>query len=189
MQRFTISAVLLLAIATGAHAREDFVYDDKPIHPGCIHALVMVQGDRVPVTTSVSLDGCQQSERAKAKVQYRSQDLAVIEDEVLLGGGTFGYRLLNRFDNGVYGVVIQRVEADGTERVSLAAIQVKDRPMVRHGTIVHMRQMELLGEIWIPGMELTSFRSAGNRVHFTAGVGRERVDREFDFTRLGKMRK
>ncbi len=41
----------------------------------------------------------------------------------------------------------------------------------------------------MPDMELASFRSVGNRVHFVAGVGPERVERDFDFTRLGKMRK
>jgi hypothetical protein len=38
-------------------------------------------------------------------------------------------------------------------------------------------------------MELTSFRTAGNRVHFVSGVGPERVERDLDLTRLGKMRK
>ena len=47
---------------------------------------------------------------------------------------------------------------------------------------------ELLGELWIPGMDVLSFRSAGNVVHFVAGVGPDRVERHVDFTRLGRMR-
>ena len=61
--------------------------------------------------------------------------------------------------------------------------------MVRHGNIVRLSLIEVLGELWIPDMELASFRSVGNRVHFVVGVGPERVERDFDFTRLGKMRK
>jgi len=46
-----------------------------------------------------------------------------------------------------------------------------------------------LGELWIPDMDMTSFRAVGNRVHFVAGFGKERIERDADFTRLGKMRK
>jgi hypothetical protein len=73
--------------------------------------------------------------------------------------------------------------------VSLAAVEIVERPMIRHGNIVQLKLVELLGELWIPDMELMSFRSVGNRVHFSAGTGDERVEREVDFTRLGKMRK
>ena len=73
--------------------------------------------------------------------------------------------------------------------MSLAAVKIVERPMVRHGKIVRLQLIELLGEVWIPDMELTSFRSVGNRVHFVAGAGPERVERDFDFTRLGKLRK
>ena len=52
-----------------------------------------------------------------------------------------------------------------------------------------MQQIELLGEMWVPNIEILSFRSIGNRVHFVAGTGREKVERNVDFTRLGKLRK
>ncbi len=184
-----LHACAIVAVAGGAHAKEKFLYSGEPIHPGCVHALVMQQGDSVPVTTAVSLNGCATSERSRAKVRYESDDLAVIEDDALLGGGTFGYRVLNQLDNGIFGLAIRRVLSNGEERVSLAAVEIVDRPMVRHGDIVRLQHIELLGEIWIPGMDLTSFRSMGNRIHFIAGVGPDRVERDFDFTRLGKMRK
>jgi hypothetical protein len=149
----------------------------------------MQEGDTIPVTTAVSLDGCSFSERSKAKVRYEADDLAVIEDDALLGGGSFGYRVLNQFENGIFGLAIRRVLPDGKERVSLAAVDIVERPMVRNGKIVRQKQLELLGEIWIPGMDLTSFRSVGNRVHFIAGVGPDRIERDFDFTALGKLRK
>ncbi len=38
-------------------------------------------------------------------------------------------------------------------------------------------------------MQMASFRSVENVVHFSAGVGRNRVDRTVDLTRLGRMGK
>ena len=184
-----LTACAIAASASGAQDDEKFLYNGAPIHPGCVHALAMHRGDAFPVTTAVSLEGCAASDRSKAKVQFTADNLAVIEDDALLGGGSFGYRVLNRLDNGIFGLAIRRVLPNGEESVSLAAVEIVDRPMVRQGQIVQLQIVELLGEIWIPGMDLTSFRSAGNRIHFIAGVGPERVERDVDFTRLGKLRK
>jgi len=185
--------VLLVAwaVAVGSsEARADgtFVYADEPVHPGCVHALAMNQGDRIPVTTAVSLEGCAASERSKSKVRHEG-DLLVIEDDALLGGGSFGYRVLNRLDNGIFGLAIRRVLPDGEERVSLAAVQMVPRAMIQNGTILNLMQLELLGELWVPDMQLTSFRSVGNSVHFVSGVGPDRVERNVDLTRLGRQRK
>ena len=184
---FLAAGVLVIA-ASAARAEQPFSYAGRPIHPGCIHALAMHQGDAVPVTTAVSLEGCSSSERSRSKVRYE-KDIAVFEDEALLGGGSFGYLELTQLDNGIFGLAIRRVLPDGTERVSLAAVKMVDRPMIRHGQIVRLQQIELLGELWIPDMQLMSFKSVGNIVHFSAGVGPDRVERRVDFTRLGKMRK
>ena len=184
-----LCAGALVAAASSAQAKATFLYGGEPIHPGCVHALAMQQGDAVPVTTAVSLEGCSTSRRSQADVHYVSDDLATIEDEELLGGGSFGYRVLNQLDNGIYGLAIRRVLPDGEERVSLAAVKLIERPMIRHGKIVRLQLIELLGELWIPEMELMSFRAVGNRVQFAAGTGSERVERDVDFTRLGKMRK
>ncbi len=187
--RALVCVCAMLTIAVGAHAKETFLYGGKPIHPGCVHALAMQQGDSVPVTAAVSLEGCASSARSRADIHYESDDLAVIRDDALLGGGSFGYRVINQLDNGIYGLAIRRVLPDGEERVSLAAVKIVDRPMIRHGEVVRLQLIELLGELWIPDVELMSFRSVRNRVHFIAGVGDDRVERDVDFTRLGKMRK
>jgi len=183
---FALGASVLVASAAGAE--EAFTYADRPIHPGCIHALTMHQGDAVPVTTAVSLVGCATSERSKSEVRYEG-DLAVIEDEALLGGGSFGYRVINQLDNGIYGLAVRRILPDGQERVSLAAVQLAARPMIRHGNSVQLMMVELLGEMWIPDMQLLSFKSVGNKVHFESGVGPDRIERTIDFTRIGKQRK
>jgi len=188
-RRVLVLACGLATAAGGAQAKEAFVYAGEPVHPGCVHALAMQHGDAVPVTTAVSLEGCSSSARSAAKVRYESDDLAVIEDEALLGGGTFGYRVLSQLDNGIFGLAIRRVLPDGEERVSLAAVVLVERPMVRHGKIVKLKLLEVIGELWIPGMDLESFRTMGNRVHFVAGVGPDKVERDVDFTRVGKMRK
>jgi len=187
------SSVLLamgafVLVASAADAEEAFMYADRPIHPGCIHALAMHQGDAVPVTTAVSLAGCATSERSKSEVRYEG-DLAVIKDEDLLGGGSFGYRVINQLDNGIFGLAVRRVLPDGEERVSLAAVQLVGRHMIRHGSTVRLMLVELLGEMWIPDMQLLSFQSIGNKVHFVSGVGPDRVERTIDFTRIGKQRK
>jgi hypothetical protein len=179
--------VVFLA-ASAAHAVGAFSYADRPIHPGCIHALAMEQGDSVPVTTAVSLEGCATSKRSRGEVRYEG-DLAVIEDEALLGGGSFGYRVINQLDNGIFGLAIRRRLPNGEERVSLAAVQLVARPMIRHGSTVRLMLIELLGELWIPDMQLSSFQSIGNKVHFVSGVGVERVERMIDLTRIGKQRK
>ena len=177
----------LVLVASAADAEEAFTYAGRPIHPGCIHALTMLQGDAVPVTTAVSLAGCATSERSKSEVRYEG-DLAVIEDEALLGGGSFGYHVMNQLDNGIFGLGVRRVLPDGEERVSLAAVQLVARPMIRHGSSVNLMLIELLGEMWIPDMQLLSFKSVGNKVHFVSGVGPERVERTIDFTRIAKQR-
>jgi len=182
-------ACAILVPAESAQANEAFIYSGEPIHPGCVHAIAMHQGDAVPVTTAVSLEGCASSERSRAKVHYEGGNLAVIEDDALIGDGSFGYRVLSRLDNGIFGLAIRRVLPDGSERVSLAAVEIVQRPMILNGRIIQLQQLELLGELWVPDMELTSFRTAGNRVHFVSGVGPDRVERDVDFTRLGKMRK
>ncbi len=181
--------VLAIAVVAGqAYAQAPLLYGGQPVHPACIHALAMQQGDAVPLTTAVSLEGCSSSTRSRSKVRYEGE-LAVFEDNDLLGGGSFGYRELTQLDNGIFGLAIRRVLPDGEERVSLAAVKIVERPMIRNSRIVHFQQIELLGEIWIPDMQVLSFRSMGNIVQFSAGVGLGRVERKFDFTRLGRMRK
>jgi hypothetical protein len=178
----------LLLAASAAQARDPFTYSDRPIHPGCIHALAMHQGDVVPVTTSVSLEGCAASERSRSEVRYED-DLALIEDDALLGGGTFGYRVIARLDNGIFGLAIRRVLPSGKERVSLAAVQLVARPMILSGSTVRLMLVELLGELWVPEIELSSFEAVGNKVHFVSGRGPSRVERTVDFTEIGKLRK
>ena len=184
---FLAAGVLVIA-ASAARAEQPFSYAGRPIHPGCIHALAMHQGDVVPVTTAVSLEGCASSERSNSEVRYEG-DLAVIEDEALLGGGSFGYRVINQLDNGIYGLAIRRILPGGEERVSLAAVQLVARPMIRHGDTMRLMLIELLGELWIPDMQLSSFKIIGNKVHFVSGMGPDRVERMVDFTRIGKQRK
>jgi hypothetical protein len=186
--RWLLGILAIALLASAAHAQSRLLYGGEPVHPACIHALAMHQGDAVPVTTAVSLEGCASSDRSKAPVVYDGE-LAGFEDDAILGGGSFAYRELTRLDNGIIGLAIRRVFPDGTERVSLAAVNVVERAMVRQGRVATMQQIELLGEMWVPNIEILSFRSIGNRVHFVAGTGREKVERNVDFTRLGKLRK
>ncbi len=177
-----------VAVANQADASEPFLYKGEPVHPACVHALVMQHGDAVPVTTAVSLEGCSASERSRSRVQYKGE-IASFENEALMGAGSFGYRELVQLDNGIFALGIRRFLPDGKERVSLAAVKIVERPMLRSGMVVNVQLLELLGEVWIRDMQMASFRSVGNVVHFSAGVGRDRIDRTVDLTRIGKMRK
>lgn len=183
-----LGALSVALVASRAPAQAPFLYGGELVHPACVHALAMSQADAVPVTTAVSLEGCAASERSRSKVRHEG-DIALFEDEALLGGGSFGYRELTQLDNGIFGLVIRRVLPNGEEHVSLAAVRVVDRAMIRQGNIIMTQQMELLGELWIPSMQMWSFRSVGNVVHFSAGVGDNKIERSVDFTRLGRMRK
>lgn len=182
-----LCALALALVAGRAGAQTAFLYGGEPVHPGCVHAIAMPQGERVPVVTAVSLEGCMASERANSAIRWED-DVALIEDEALLGGGSFGYREIARLDNGIIGLAIHRVPPEGEEQVSLAAVELVERPMIRHGKLVRLTQLELLGEVWIPGMDVLSLRAVGNVVHFTAGTGPDRVERHIDFTRLGRLR-
>lgn len=183
-----IFALAIAVVAGQARAKAPFRWGGEPIHPACIHALAMHQGDTVPVTTAVSLEGCASSERGKIKVRYEGM-FAVFEDEAILGGGSFGYSELSQLENGIFGLAIRRVLPDGGERVSLAAVKIVQRPMLRGGRVIQVQLIELLGELWVPGMELLSFRSSGNTVYFRVGSGRDKVERTVDLSRIGRMRK
>lgn len=183
-----VAATSLVFAAGFVSAEEPFDYADRPVHPACIQALAMQQGDSTPVTTAVSLEGCASSERSKRKV-YRERDLVLIKNETAQGGGSFGYRVINQLPNGIFSLAIIRVLPDGEERTSLAAVQLVVRPMIRHSDTVPLMLVELLGELWVPDAELSSFESIGNKVHFISGRGVERVERMVDFTGVGKQRK
>jgi hypothetical protein len=171
---------LSLAVLAGeAGAGSPFIYGAEPVHPACIHALAMHQGDVIPVTTAVSLAGCARSVRSESRTRYDGEIL-LFEDDELLGGGSFGYREITQLDNGIYGLAIRRVHPDGTERVSLAAVNIVTRAMIMHSEIVNVQ---------IPGMDVLSFRSMGNSVHWVAGVGPDKVERNVDFTKLGRLRR
>ena len=189
LRSLALICVLAITVVAGqAHAQDSFVWEGEPVHPACVHALAMHQGDALPVTAAVSLRGCSASERSKSKVRYEDE-FATFEDDAILGGGSFGYRELTQLDNGILGLVIRRVLPDGEERVSLAAVKMVRRPMIRHGQIIQVQLVELLGELWIPDMQMLGFRSMGNVVRYSTGTGRGAVERTVDFTRLGRMRK
>jgi len=177
----------VVGVAGEARAQARFLYGGEPVHPACVHALAMHQGDIAPVTTAVSLEGCAASGRSKSEVRWEG-GVATFEDDAILGDGSFGYRELTQLDNGIIGLAIRRVRPDGEERVSLAAVKIVARPMVLNGEIIRLELIELLGEVWIPDIQMLSFRVVGNLVHFTSGVGPDKVERGVDFTRIGNMR-
>jgi hypothetical protein len=171
-----VAASLVAGVASQAREQFGSLYGGRPVHPACVHALAMQQGDAAPVTT------------ARSEVQ-RDGDVFSFEDDAILGGGSFGYREISRLENGIFGLAIRRVLPDGTERVSLAAVQLVARPMILNGKLIHLDMLELLGEVWIPEMQMLSFRAVGNTVTFTSGAGPDKVERTVDWTRIGRMRR
>lgn len=184
-----LAALGLVVVASVANAEPDaFVFSGKPIHPACVHVLAMEKGDKLPVATSVSLQGCMASPRAKAETSYKDRIL-MFSDDAVLGGGSFGYRKLSTLDNGLEVIGILRIFPDGTEKVSVAAVDVVARPAIFDKQVVQRMQLEMIGEVWIKDMELASLRTAGNIVHFQAGVGGSRVEQTVDLSSIGKARK
>ncbi len=174
---------LSLLGAMQAQAGEPFYWGDKPIHPGCVHALVMSEGDAIPVNIGVSLEGCSASARSKAPVKIEDK-LISFEDDTLLGGGSFGYIHISTLENGIYILGIARELPDGTERVSLAAVDLIQHRMMRQGAMVNRILIESLGEMWVEDLYLASVRSSGNVVRFRAGSGTTRVEESVDFSRI-----
>ncbi len=186
---FSLFGAVLLCLglstigATQARANAPFYWGDKAIHPGCVHALVMNQGDAIPVTIGVSLEGCAASDRSKPPVTVENR-LHSFEDDELLGGGSFGYIHISTLDNGIYILGIARKFSDGAERVSLAAVDLVQHRMMRQGAMVNRIIIELLGEMWIEDLYLASVRISGNIVRFRAGSGPTQVEKTVDLSRI-----
>jgi hypothetical protein len=178
-------AVAILLGASGSQASDAFIHQGKMIHPGCVHALAMSTGDAIPVTTAISLLGCERSERSKPKMIHEG-DTVGFEDETLLGEGRFTYRHLSTLDNGLFILGIRRSLPDGSEHVSLAAVAIASRPVLRSREVQKQPVLEMIGEVWIKDLQVASLRTSGNVVHYSAGVGASRVDRTVDLSRIGK---
>lgn len=185
---FALAGGLLLAGALEAQAGASFIYENAPIHPGCVHALVMQAGDKVPVITSVSLEGCRDSSRSAAPIQ-REGEVLFIEDEVLLGEGRFGYRHLATLDNGIFILGIRRDEPDGSVVVSLAAMAIDEEPVLRGQEVGSTPVLATLGEVRLRDMSAASVRTMGNVVRYSAGMGATRQEQTIDFSRIGRARK
>ncbi|MBW2386384.1 MAG: hypothetical protein JRG92_22370 [Deltaproteobacteria bacterium] len=180
-----IALVAGLLAPSFAAAGEPFIHANEPIHPGCVHALAMHAGDVIPVITTVSLEGCRSSARTQAKIQ-RDGDVLFIEDEILLGEGTFGYRHLASLDNGIFILAIRRTGPEGSLRVSLAAMLKTTQPVLRSGEVGTTPVVETLGEVWLKDTRQASIRAAGNVVHYSVGIGPSRREATLDFSRIGK---
>lgn len=181
------TAGLIAALAaSGPAGAAQFVFSGKPIHPACVEALAMQSGDAIPVTTAVSLVGCAASQRSQLEVRRDRSTLSIATPE----GGSFGYTVISTLDNGIFIIAIRRTDAHGSSSTSLAAVDIRQRPQVmRTGEVAQRWVLEMVGEVWLPDMELASVRTIGNRVHFAAGVGPNRKEEVIDLTRIGKARR
>jgi len=179
------SVAFLLLSAGSSQASDAFIQRGEPIHPGCVHALAMSTGDAIPVTTSISLVGCRRSERSKAKLIF-DDEIVSIKDEALLGEGTFGYRHLSTLKNGLFILGIRRSLPDGSERVSLAAVALVDRPVLRSKQVQQQRVLEMIGEVWIPDLHMARVSTRGNVVYYSAGEGATRVEDTVDLSAIGR---
>lgn len=182
------AVVAVVATPQGASARVPFIVQGEPVHPACVHALAMQSGDSISVVTAVSIPGCEASDRTRNPLQHRGE-IIFFEDEALLNGGSFGYRHLSTLSNGLFILGIVRTLPDGEEHVSLAALDLVDRPMLRNGAVVRRKVLEMVGEVWVEDLRLATVRTVGNVVHFSAGVGKTKVDRSVDFSKIGRARR
>ena len=180
-----------LLAAGSAEANDPFIHAGDAIHPACVHAIAMQHGDAIPVVTAVSLDGCNASVRTKAKIQRdpERRDVLLFEDEALLGEGTFGYRHLATLDNGIFILGIRRTGPDGDERVSLAAVDVVERPSLANRGVAKRRVLGMIGEVWLKDLDTASLRTAGNVVHYSTGMGNTKVEETIDLSRIARARR
>jgi hypothetical protein len=180
---------LVLALLPDAAAADDFLFKGKPVHPACVHALVTnSEGDPLPVPLVVSLAGCMASPRAANKIIYEGEAIE-FKDEALLGDETFGYRVLSQLTKELFILGTRRTSADGSKKISLAVIDIVERPMFRNGAVMQVPALELLALVPLPKSQSMSFRRSGNLVQIKVGSGPNAMDRTVDLTPLVKARK
>ena len=180
---------MALVLSPKAAEADDFLFKGQTIHPACIHALVTnLEGDSLPVPLAVSLSGCMASSRSSSQIRYEGE-LIEIKDEALLGDGSFGYQLLSQLTNELFILGIRRVSDDGGRKVSLAVIDIVERPMFRQGAVVQVPAIELVAFLPLPKSQSMNFRRSGNLVQIKVGTGENAMDRTVDLTPLVKARK
>jgi len=189
--RLLLGLILGLGMALTPNTAEadDFLFKGNPIHPACVHALVTnLEGDPLPVPLVVSLAGCMASPRGEIAIRYDAEAIE-IQDETLLGDVTFGYRVLSQLTNELFIIGIRRTSADGTKQISLAVIDIVERPMFRLGAVMQIPALELLALVPLPKSESMNFRRSGNVVQIKVGSGPNAFDRTVDLSPLVKARK
>jgi len=180
---------LMWTLAPGAAQADDFLFKAKPIHPACVHALVTnLEGDPLPVPLVVSLAGCMASPRAEIPIRYEGEAIE-IQDETLLGDETFGYRVLSQLTDELFIVGVRRMSPDGTNRISLAVIDIVERPMFSLGAVMQVPALELMALVPLPKSQTMNFRRSGNLVQIKVGTGPNAMDRTVDLTPLVKASK
>jgi hypothetical protein len=176
-----------IAVAPDAAKADDFLFKGKPIHPACVHALVTnLEGDPLPVPLVVSLAGCMASPRAEIAIRYEENEAIEIQDETLLGGAAFGYRVMSQLTDGLFIIGTRLTSTDGTKHVSLAVIDIVERPMFRLGAVMQVPALELLALVPLPKSESMNFRRSGNVVQVKVGSGPNAFDRTVDLSPLVK---
>jgi len=176
-------------LVPGAAQADDFLFKAKPIHPACVHALVTnLEGDPLPVPLVVSLAGCMASPRAEIPIRYEGEGIE-IQDETLLGDETFAYRVLSQLTDELFIVGVRRTSPDGTNKISLAVIDIVERPMFRLGAVMQVPALELMALVPLPKSQTMTFRRSGNRVQIKVGTGPNAMDRTVDLTPLVKASK
>jgi hypothetical protein len=184
-----VSLSLVLALLPDAAAADDFLFKGKPVHPACVHALVTnSEGDPLPVPLVVSLAGCMASPRAANKILYEGEAIE-FKDEALLGDETFGYRVLSQLTKELFILGMRRTSADGSRKISLAVVDIVERPMFRIGAVMQVPALELLALVPLPKSQSMDFRRSGNLVRIRVGSGPNAMDRTVDLTPLIKARK
>ena len=167
----------------------DFLFKSKPIHPACVHALVTnIEGDPLPVPLGVSLAGCMASPRAKIPIRYEGEAIE-IQDETLLGGATFSYRVMSQLTDDLFIVGVRQTSAEGTNKISLAVIDIVERLMFGNGAVMQVPALDLLALVPLPKSQTMNFRRSGNRVQIKVGTGPNAMDRTVDLTPLVKASK
>jgi hypothetical protein len=180
---------LVLMFLPDVAGADDFLFKAEPVHPACVHALVTnLEGDPLPVPLAVSLAGCMASPRAAIVISYEGE-LVEIKDEDLLGEEAFGYRVLSQLTKDLFILGIRRMSPDGSRKISLAVVDIVERPMFRNGAVIQVPSLELLALVPLPKSQSMNFRRSGNIVQIKVGSGPNAMDRTVDLTPLVKARK
>jgi hypothetical protein len=170
---FVLAALWAGAACARAQAGPGFVFNGKPIHPGCLSEMRAFLSDSLPANVAVDLEGCGYGTNRhfgnvtteKGLVSWKEEG----KDEGHNGPPTFGYRYLGVLANGVH--VVQTFESGGGSGIfeSLLLLRFENDRAFEEDHYRPRPLLKLVGERSLGDRAETEIHLKGNEITIRAG--------------------